>query len=178
MYYSETFVKKVGNATFFLLGDAAGGVPFFKSFNKFGPCALVLGERIGAYFKDPELQSTIFDEYNEHVTYVAHKAGVKAILKGSLITSVEYPVYGVQSSVHLSKGVIQGSGRALQKLSKEALHTAEDMVYTTGALLAHTADTVVHTAEQMSSTLPFKKRASVDDEADFSHWEPPKCRIL
>ncbi len=84
IYTSKEVVLKQDNKTWMLVGDAAFGVPYFRSLNNGLLCGSELAKQISAVIKDKKNHLHL-KKYADYVSNLAQQENVVANLKGSSI---------------------------------------------------------------------------------------------
>lgn len=93
-YASSTFYKKNKDVTTFLVGDAACGVPYFRSINNGLLCASFLAKNLD----EPEI-------YNDFVQSRVKRELLGAKIKDKVITSMDYSHSSIVSSIDASSNL-------------------------------------------------------------------------
>ena len=84
IYTSKEVVLKQDNKTWVLVGDAAFGVPYFRSLNNGLLCGSELAKQVSAVIKDKKNHLPL-EKYADYVSDLAQEENVIASLKGSSI---------------------------------------------------------------------------------------------
>lgn len=92
-YSSSSFVKKEGEVTYCLVGDAAFGVPFNQSLNNGLACGTKLASRISAGLENTEKLDSRLSWYNWYVHILSRKEILIATIKNFFIQLADWIIY-------------------------------------------------------------------------------------
>lgn len=137
-YKSENVVIEINEKIWILVGDAAFGVPYFRSLNNGWLCAIELAKDIDAFFKDQLVDKAVssfekalkippFKAYEHYVNSLSQYENLLAQVKGTSINFAISKLDMSRSSVHYAKKGYEKSKASAASLKHSSLDLSSGM---------------------------------------------------